>query len=172
MLSSFAFSVPTGDTEKSILHPLATQAVLSGLQLPPGAHGQAWLDWTQPWKPFQYYDSVCFVLLPDALALLLFATWEGQSGCEQVLHPTSCCFPGQPQLPEVSGGITERLAEQPYVLTWFLSDPLVTSVPASTQFRSVIQERPPTQGSEEERMTTEENAKRQGPMTFALRDSD
>lgn len=93
MLSSFAFSVPTGDMEKS-MHPLATHAVLSGLQLPPGAHGQAWLDWTQPWKPFQYYDSVCFVLSPDALALLLFATWEGQSGCEQVLHPTSCCFSG------------------------------------------------------------------------------
>lgn len=194
---SLAYSIPTGDMGRNILHPLATHAVLFCLQRPHGGHGEEhsasvgysccplwpsaspWGTWaglvgldTQPWKPFQYYDSVCFVLSPDALALLLFATWEGQSGCEQGLHPTSCCFPRQPQLPEVSGGITERLAEQPYVLTWFLSDPLVTSVPASTQFRSVIQERPPTQGSEEERMTTEENAKRQGPGTFALRDSD
>lgn len=64
------------------------------------------------------------------------------------------------------------MAEQPCILMWFLSDPLVTSVPAPTQLRSAIRERPPAQGSKEERMTTEENAKRQGPWAFALRDSD
>lgn len=55
---------------------------------------------------------------------------------------------------------------------WYLSDPLATSVPTFTQFRGFVQERPPTEGSEVEIMTVEENAERQGPCVFPLRDSD
>lgn len=169
---SLAYSIPTGDMGRNILHPLATHADLLCLQHP---HGGTWaglvgLDTALETLSVLWLSLLCFVTRcpgPAAVCNLGGPVWVQTGSPSHLL-----LFPGQPQLPEVSGGVTERLAEQPCVLTWFLSDPLVTSVPASTQFRSVIPERPPTQGSEEERMTTEENAKRQGPRTFALRDSD
>lgn len=67
------------------------------------------LGWIQG-KPFQYCDSVYFVLSASALALPLLAAWEAKSGCEQILYPTYCYFLGGPNCLRCQEPVTERLA--------------------------------------------------------------
>lgn len=106
---SLAFSVPPGTWGGALCtHWLLLLSSLA-FSFPLGHMGRL-VDWTQHGKPFQHYDSVCFVLSPDALALLLFSSWEAKSECEQVLCPTSCCFLGSHNCLRCQEAVTERLA--------------------------------------------------------------
>lgn len=62
MPSLSGLQCPPRDMGRSTLHPLATLAVLSGLQLPPGAHGQAGgLDTAWETLPALRLCLLCFV---------------------------------------------------------------------------------------------------------------